>query len=238
MRNSLVALFLFAASLSPLAADALSDGIRADLARERRRLAADARNLVETTRRLESALAQVSSGARSVADGSSRSDIGADEVARREDALTVSEQEARMLLERRRILADRVVERRRSIALLEAELATKKAPDALSGHWTILLDPGEQKGVFRMTLDGTIVAGEYSLEGGYSGSLRGTLVNDRLKIERVDSKLGFSAVYYGRLARDGRSIAGTWQATSFGTGEPGSGRWSAVREEPTAEETP
>ena len=146
------------ASLSPLAADALSDGIRADLARERRRLAADARSLVETTRRLESALAQVSSGARSVADGSSRSDIGADEVARREDGLMAFEQEARMLLERRRILADRVVERRRSIALLEAELATKKAPDALSGHWTILLDPGEQKGVFRLTLDGTIVA--------------------------------------------------------------------------------
>src|SRR3979409_1989048 len=125
-----------------------------------------------------------------------------------------------------RARGDRVVERRRSIALLEAELATKKAPDALSGHWTILLDPGEQKGVFRMTLDGTIVAGEYSLEGGYSGSLRGTLVNDRLKIERVDSKLGFSAVYYGRLARDGRSITGTWQATTFGTGTPGSGRWS------------
>jgi hypothetical protein len=238
MRNSLVALFLFAASLSPLAADALSDGLRADPARERRRLVADTRNLAETTRRLESALAQVSSGARSVADGSSRSDIGADEVARREDALTGFEQEARMLLERRRILADRVVERRRSIALLEAELATRKAPDALSGPWTILLDPGEQKGVFRMTLDGTIVAGEYSLEGGYSGSLRGTLINDRLKIERVDSKLGFSAVYYGRLARDGRSITGTWQATTFGTGTPGSGRWSAVREEPTAEETP
>ena len=30
------------------------------------------------------------------------------------------------------------------------------------------------------------------------GSLRGTLVNERLRLERVDSKLGFSAVFYGR----------------------------------------
>src|SRR3979409_1989047 len=93
MRNSLVALFLFCASLSPLAADALSDGIRADLARERRRLAAAARTLAETTRRLESALAQVSSGARSVADGTSRSDIGADGVARGERVLPRVEHE-------------------------------------------------------------------------------------------------------------------------------------------------
>jgi hypothetical protein len=82
-----------------------------------------------------------------------------------------------------------------------------------------------------MSLDGTIVSGEYTLEGGYSGSLRGTLVNDRLRLERVDSKLGFSSIYYGRVAREGASIAGTWESTTFGGGEPGAGRWHAVRED-------
>ena len=87
------------------------------------------------------------------------------------------------------------VERRRSIVALEAELQTKKPSDALSGRWSVQLDPGSQRGVFRMTLEGAIVSGDYTLDGGFSGSLRGTLVNDRLRIERVDSRLGFSAIF-------------------------------------------
>lgn len=232
-----MALFLFLGGTAFAPADAVSEGLRADLARERRRLATDTRTLTETTRRLETALSQLSAAARAVAEGATRSDTGPEEVARREDTLNSSEQETRMLLERRRILADRVVERRRSIALLETELVPRK-PDGVTGRWTILLDPGEQKGAFRMALDGTLVTGDYTLEGGYSGSLRGTLINDRLKVERVDSKLGFSAVYYGRIARDGHTIAGTWESTTFGTGGPGSGRWSAVREENAADENP
>ena len=82
-----------------------------------------------------------------------------------------------------------------------------------------------------MALDGTLVSGDFTLEGGYSGSLRGTLVNDRLRLERVDSRLGFSTVYFGRLARDGNTIAGTWEDTTFGTGSRGNGQWHAVRED-------
>ena len=192
-------------------ADAASDSARAELARERRRVTADVRALSETSHRLEGALALLSSASRSVAEA--------------------AEQEVRGLLERRRTIADRIVERRRTIAALEADLSGKRTADALTGRWSFLQEPGEQKGVFRMSLDGTIVSGEYTLEGGYSGSLRGTLVNDRLRLERVDSKLGFSTIYYGRVAREGASIAGTWEATSFGGGAPGAGRWRAVRDE-------
>jgi hypothetical protein len=235
MRKSLMALFLFPAALA-LAADVVSDGIRADLARERRRLSADSRTLTDTTRRLESAASELASAARAVSEAASRADVPVEEVARREDLLSASEQEVRSLLERRRILADRVIERRRSIALLEADLQQTKKPDGLSGRWSVLLDPGEQRGVFRIRLDGTIVAGEYNLEGGDSGSLRGTLVNGRLRVERVDSKKGFSAVYYGAVARDGQSIAGTWEAQTFATNEPGSGRWRAVRDDSGGED--
>ncbi|MEO8432971.1 MAG: hypothetical protein ABI592_15810 [Acidobacteriota bacterium] len=235
--RKLVALFLFAAVVLPLRADSLSDGIRADLARERRRASADARGLAETTRRLETALAQAALSARSVSDGAARTDVGLDEISRREEALGASEQEVRSLFERRRLLADRIVERRRSIAAFEAELALKKPGDALTGRWAVVVEPGEQRGLFRINLDGTLVTGEYSLEGGYTGSLRGTLVNDRLRVERVDSKLGFSTVYFGRVGRDG-SLAGTWEATTFGTGGPGSGRWQAVRDESSAAEEP
>jgi hypothetical protein len=238
MGKLLTALAVAAAlSLPLLAADPAGDAARAELARERKRQASDAKTLADVSRRLEGALNQLAAASRSVSDAAGRSDAGPDEIARREDAVSDAEQEVRSLLERRRLLVDRVVERRRSIAALEADLSIRKPPDGLSGRWAVVIDPGEQKGVFRMTLDGTIVSGEYSLEGGYSGSLRGTLVNDRLRVERVDSKLGFSAVFYGRVPRDATTIAGTWESTTFGQGSPGSGRWRAVREE-EKEESP
>ena len=212
-----------------LAADA-SDAVKAELARERKRLASDSKTLADISRRLETALNQLASASRAVSEAAAKND-GADEIARREDAVSDSEQEVRGLLERRRLLADRVVERRRSITALEAEMQTRKPADAVSGRWSVTLDPGAQRGVFRMTLEGTIVAGEYTLDGGYTGSLRGTLVNDRLRLERVDSRLGFSAIFYGRVARDASSIAGTWEATTLGTGATSAGIWKAVREE-------
>jgi len=208
-----------------------AEAARAELARERRRLAADVARLADISKRLDAALSQLENASRAVADGVSRADVGADELARREEAVSDAEQDVRSLLDRRRLAADRVVDRKRSIALLESDLSTRKPADALTGRWTVTLDPGDQRGVFRMTLDGAIVSGDYVLEGGYSGSLKGTLVNDKVRLERVDSKLGFSAVYIGRLARDGGSIAGTWESTNFGDGGPGQGRWTAVREE-------
>ena len=227
-----VALFLLVVSAGGVAiADAVSEAARAELVRERKRLTADSKNLTDVSRRLESALSLLASSSRAVADVAARGDVSVEEITRREDALAETEQEVRALLERRRLLADRLVERRRSIAALEAELMGRKSADLVSGRWSVLLDPGEQRGIFRMTLEGTIVSGEYTLEGGYSGSLRGTLVDDRLRLERVDSKLGFSAIYYGRVAREGSTIAGTWETTNFGGGSPESGHWKAVREE-------
>jgi hypothetical protein len=223
-----VALFLLVVSAGGVAiADAVSEAARAELVRERKRLTADSRNLADVSRRLESALSLLASSSRAVADVAARGDVSVEEITRRAE----TEQEVRTLLERRRLLADRLVERRRSIAALETELMGRKSADLVSGRWSVLLDPGEQRGIFRMTLEGTIVSGEYTLEGGYSGSLRGTLVDDRLRLERVDSKLGFSAIYYGRVAREGSTIAGTWETTNFGGGSPESGHWKAVREE-------
>ncbi|MFN2385147.1 MAG: hypothetical protein ABR576_02485 [Thermoanaerobaculia bacterium] len=237
MKRTLAASLLLLSAASPLGADAATDAARAELSRERRRLSSEASRLSEVSRRLEAALQDLAEASRAVADGGSRADVGTDELVRREDAVAAIEQEVKTLLERRRLMADRLVERRRTIALLEAEIGGKsKVRDVVSGRWTVLVEPGEQKGVFRMNLDGTLVSGEYTLEGGYHGSLRGTLVNDRLRLERVDSRLGFSAVYFGRLNRDGGTIAGTWEATTFGTGSPGAGRWRAVREKEREEE--
>ena len=225
------------AALGPvsLLGDAAGDVVKSELVRERRRLTSDARALADLSRRLETALSQLAAASRAVTDAAAKGDTAAEEISKREDVVSDAEQEVRTLLEKRRLVADRIVERRRSIAALESELAPRKL-DAVTGRWAVTLDPGSQRGYFRMALDGTIVSGEYSLEGGYTGSLRGTLVSDRLRLERVDSALGFSAIFYGRVARDFSSISGTWETTTFGGGTTTNGIWRAVRE--TEEEQP
>lgn len=232
MRRLLAGALLCVVSGGGILADAAVDAARAELARERRRVASDATRLAEVSRRLEAALSELAEASRAVSEVSGRADVATEEMIRREEALGSVEQEVKTLLERRRLLADRLVERRRSVALLEAEIQGKgKPPDLLSGRWAVVQEPGEQRGVFRISLSGTIVSGEYTLEGGYSGSLRGTLIGERLRLERVDSRLGFSTIYYGRVNRDGPSISGTWESTTFGSGAAGSGRWRAAREE-------
>ena len=211
--------------------DAVSDVLKADLARERRRMATDSSQLADVSRRLEAAAGELASASRAVADVAGRSDTSAEEVSRREDAVAAAEGEVRTLLDRRRLLVERILERRRNIALLDAELRGKgrsSVVDLLTGRWNVTIEPGEQRGVFRLALDGSLVSGDYTLEGGASGSLRGTLIGDRLRLERVDSQLGFVAVFHGRLARDGSSLAGTWESTTFGVGAAGAGRWRGV----------
>src|SRR2546429_7593324 len=93
-----------------LHADALSDVLKADLARERRRLAADSSQLAELSRRLETAVSELSSASRAVADMAARADSSPDELARREDVVARAEQDVRMLLDRRRVLVARIPE--------------------------------------------------------------------------------------------------------------------------------
>ena len=242
-RLSLGLVFAVAVAVGTLLGDTVSDVLKADLARERRRLAADASSLNDVTRRLETAVADLSTASRAAADFAGRPDSSPEEILRREDAVALAEGEVRTLLDRRRIVVERIVERRRNMALLDAELRGKGRSaaaqlDLLSGRWNVSMDPGEQRGVFRMALDGTIVSGDYTLEGGFTGSLRGTLVGDRLRLERVDSQLGFVGIFYGRLARDGSSLAGTWESTTFGAGAAGAGRWRATPIKEDTEEAP
>ena len=241
-RLTLGFLFAVAAAVGTLLADTVSDVLKADLARERRRLAADNTSLADVTRRLESAVNELATASRAAADFAGRSDASAEEMLRREDAVSAAEGEVRTLLDRRRLVVERIVERRRNVVLLDAELRGKSRPagaaDLLSGRWNVTMDPGEQRGVFRLALDGTIVSGDYTLEGGFTGSLRGTLVGDRLRVERVDSQLGFVGIFYGRLARDGSSVAGTWESTTFGVGAAGQGKWRGIPIKEDTEETP
>ncbi len=150
---------------------------------------------------------------------------------------TVEEARARVALqqEKRRLLAESLAERGRRLAALREEIAKRRdglrAPsDPVTGRWDVTINPGNRHGTMRLALDGTIVSGDYVLDGGFRGSVRGTYVGDRLAIDRIDSERGFDAKFYGRVtAGAARRIAGTWETTAIApaTG-PSAGTFSAV----------
>ncbi len=220
----------------PLFGAARSDGLRSLLGIERRALAGETRRIADLSRRLESAVSDLSTASRALADAVGRSDAAlaaaSDTFARALASVDAAAFDQRLSLERIRLLRERIGDLEREVA---AGLPGHEDP--LTGDWRIRIDPGAQEGDLHLSLDGTIVSGSYSLEGDLTGSVRGTFVGDVLKIDRIDSRLGFVAVYYGRLMADGVTITGTWEGTELNNAGPTSGTWTAARK-PETEESP
>jgi len=116
----------------------------------------------------------------------------------------------------------------REVKKLEAGAADHKDP--ISGRWKLVVDPGGLEGEMELTLNGTLVDGIYQLQGGWFGSFRGTLVAGRVRLERVDSRLGFASVFYGELTHDDPPrLQGTWEGTHLSAGQPSVGTWVAEK---------
>ncbi len=161
---------------------------------------------------------------------------------RDEDLQTAEGELITVLLQSQRLRAA-MVSTRTEIDQAKQELdkigtGERQERDALSGTWRIVVEPGGQDGTLALSLDGTLVTGTYSLAGGWNGSFRGTLVAGKVRLERIDSQIGFAAIFYGRLVTAGGSsrLEGTWEATQLATGLPASGTWVAERLEETASE--
>jgi hypothetical protein len=145
--------------------------------------------------------------------------------------------------DRCRIISERLAEHIRRLSSFREEIARRRdalrsnPADPLSGRWEVFINPGALRGFYRLVLDGTIVSGDYVLDGGFHGSLRGTFVGDRVTLERIDSELGVDAKFYGRLTIGAsRRIAGTWDGTQIAPAPvsgPVAGTWAAqpVRDE-------
>ena len=139
-------------------------------------------------------------------------------------ALFDSQQQRSSILENRSMIAAIELEVQR----LATEIGGDEAP--LTGSWRLAVEPG-QEGVVYLQQQGTLVAGTYSLSGGFSGSFRGTFVAGKVRLERIDSQYGFAAIFYGRLIGRGRNarLQGNWEATQLASGLPSLGSWSATR---------
>ena len=108
---------------------------------------------------------------------------------------------------------------------LSADVGAAEAP--LTGTWQLVVEPG-QDGLAYLQQQGTLVTGTYSLSGGFSGSFRGTLVARKVRLERIDSQIGFAAIFYGRLVGQGRNmrLEGNWEATQLASGLASAGNWT------------
>lgn len=111
------------------------------------------------------------------------------------------------------------------------ESTVGEAEDPLSGPWRIVIEPGGQEGYMSLELDGTLVQGTYQLTGGWTGSFRGTFVAGKVRLERIDSQMGFATILYARLVGSGvgARMEGTWDATQLASGLPSAGSWIAER---------
>lgn len=124
----------------------------------------------------------------------------------------------------------RITEMEAEVRRLEGEVGPSRDP--LTGTWRVVIEPGGQDGVLYLSLNGTLVEGTYRLSGGWTGSMRGTLVAGKVRLERVDAQVGFSAIFYGRVRTDidPPRLEGRWEATQLATGLPSGGTWIAEKE--------
>ena len=125
-------------------------------------------------------------------------------------------------------------DRRRKIRLLEQQLAElagreQEPQGILTGRWELVFRPLEQRGNCELEQNGTLVTGTYNLTGGLSGSFEGTLVQRKLVLERIDSRLGRIMSLEGYLSSDGQRISGTWLNYELAGGEGATGQWTATR---------
>ena len=134
-----------------------------------------------------------------------------------------------------RALIESILKSARRVDLLQeqlTELAGKEDTEAgaLSGTWEVVFMPLEHRGRFNLRQNGTLISGTYRLDGGWSGSLQGTLVNRKVYLVRIDSKLGKSMELEGVLSTDGEKIRGTWLNYELAAGDGSSGQWVATKQ--------
>ncbi|MCP4205389.1 MAG: hypothetical protein GY769_26050 [bacterium] len=144
----------------------------------------------------------------------------------RETALALARDSAHL---RRDLIAraTRIDELRSAIAKLDR--AGLVSDNGLDGRWRIELAGAGITGLVDFDSEGTLVTGSYRLTNGSQGSIRGTLSNNRLELERIDWRTGFDTTLRGELDAAAGSIHGTWTAIDVSGGAPSSGDWTANR---------
>ena len=104
-------------------------------------------------------------------------------------------------------------------------------PEGISGTWDVTYLPSNDKAVFVLRQSTALVEGDYQQEGGFRGSLQGTLINGKLILHRIDSKLGAVSDLEGQVSQDMKTIKGTWLSRMINDGSPANGAFSGKKRE-------
>jgi hypothetical protein len=163
-----------------------------------------------------------------------KTEATADQIEEKEGDIGKAEVELESLTREAHDLRGRLSESQQRITLLQDRLSRlrKSLPsdnESLTGTWDVSYLPSGDKGSFTLRQSGTVIAGEYLLEGGWRGSLQGTFVNGKILLHRIDSKLGHSQDLEGTVASDGHTLRGRWQNFILSGGVPASGDWVAEK---------
>ncbi len=239
MRRLVFALLCVAALAPDIWAQGLSQNLRQQMRIQQEVLRNDLLDLQDERARMQEAWVRVERG---IADMVAAQEQGEslDSLKLRDEDLRVAEAELMMQLVAVQRLRRKLLEGQSLISVTENEirrLEREVGPgvDPLSGTWRVVMEPGGHEGLMFLQLNGTLIQGTYRLSGDWSGSLRGSLVSDKVRLERVDSQLGFVATLYGNLVGSGDSarLEGSWEATQLAVGMPSGGSWLAERVDET-----
>jgi hypothetical protein len=119
-------------------------------------------------------------------------------------------------------------------ALVELDQALMELDD-LGGVWEVEGSTAFDAafGLMKLDVNGATVKGTYRMSTGTHGSLHGTIINDGVRLQRVDTEHGNDLVLEGTIDRAGGEMSGTWQSKILGTGRPENGEWSARKLSPS-----
>jgi hypothetical protein len=165
-----------------------------------------------------------------------RAEASAEDIETREGEVARAERDLESLATLSRELRGRIKSSHERIALLQDRLGRlrKALPsdnESLTGQWDVTYLPSNDKGVFTLRQSGTLLVGEYVLEGGWRGSLQGTIVNGKVLLHRIDSKLGHSQNLEASLSAEGQTLRGNWTNFILSGGQPSTGNWVAQKRE-------
>lgn len=127
------------------------------------------------------------------------------------------------------------------LAELDAEIRSEQGkqllpPSRLDGFWELEFSPTGEVGLLKLRVEGTLITGTYRVSGPRSGSVRGTLADNKVDLERIDNSNGFDSVLEGDFNPATRQIKGQWTAVDLSGGRLGGGTWKARKLSPAEEE--
>jgi hypothetical protein len=234
MRSTLVALILFVTLSAPTPVTAQEmDRLYEEIVRAARALDGAITNYEESRARERAALQSYLRNASRFDFEIELRQLSPEEIRAMSSAL---EAEAEALSARAREVARNrnqvLQEGERVLSLYEQkdQLKARKqqVPSAgLVGLWRVHIPDRNEYGTLDVRLDGAVIDGDYALESGSRGKLRGVFQKGTLKLQSIDSASGARYSLEGKVDLDRGEIEGTYLAIQLDAPGGASGRWEA-----------